>query len=792
VSTIRVAHVVDGLGIGGAEQLISVGARALEPHDVELVAVSLREPSAGPVVTALREREIEVISAPSHRKRSFADQERRRRLRAILESSGIDIVQTHLLYANVVGTLAAHDAGLPSIATLHQTARGLRRFEGAREYIESAVVRRHATRIVAVGPAVAEANRRRFGRTPIDVVPNPVSAPAPIAPDLRTSLRAELLGGLHGPLLLSVGRLEAVKAFDELITALAAVVAHQPGAVLAIAGDGSLQDTLVQQARRLGLERNVRLLGRRSDVGALLAVSDLFVMSSRSEGLPFALLEAMAAGVPVVATSVGDVPRTLGSAGLLVPPGDPTALAAALTQALASDEWRAEQSAILQQRAHAGYSEQRWAEEMMRVYRAAIAATRPEPKKRFTVAVLTHGYKPRIGGIESQRAATTPRLRGLGIVPYVFTRPVPGAPAVEMLDGVCVRRLTLLPRRFEHTSMSRFGRPVASVVWSAQCLMHLLRIRPDVIHADEILSTARVGLAAGRLLGIPVVVFAHGYGPIGDVQRNQRTMSGRRLLESVRRRAALIVSVNDQIDEEFARLGVEPERRLVLPNGVDIDYYAPAADGERAALRARLGLGDRFVAVYTGRLSPEKRVDRSVAVWREVSAAVPGATLLVVGDGPEEPALRAAASDGVRFVGETEDVRPYLQMADAFVLTSDLEGVSCSLLEAQASGLPAVVTDVGAARQVVNDGETGFVVARDDEVSLRECLRALGTNPGLAATMGAAARNSVVTRFSLEETVKALRSVYVFAAATHNDGAGRDGMRVGQDMPLMRGVPCSK
>ena len=76
--------------------------------------------------------------------------------------------------------------------------------------------------------------------------------------------------------------------------------------------------------------------------------------------------------------------------------------------------------------------------------------------------------------------------------------------------------------------------------------------------------------------------------------------------------------------------------------------------------------------------------------------------------------MRAAASDGVRFVGETEDVRPYLRVADAFVLTSDLEGVSCSLLEAQASGLPAVVTDVGAARQVVSDGETGFVVERDD------------------------------------------------------------------------------
>jgi glycosyltransferase involved in cell wall biosynthesis len=790
--TLRIAHIVDGLGIGGAEQLLSLASRALEPHGAELVVVSLRVPEEGPVIDSLRERGVEIVSVPSHRKRSLADQERRRRLRAMLESRNVDVVQTHLLYSNAIGTLAAYHAGLPSIATLHQSARGLRRFEIARELVESAIVRRHATRIVAVGSAVADANRRRFRHVAIDVVPNPVSPPSPVAPEARTALRHSLLGDMPGPLMLAVGRLEAVKGFDDLLTALRAVITHHPGAVLAIAGDGSLHASLELQARRLGLEKHVRLLGRRSDVGALLTVADLFVMSSRSEGLPFALLEAMTAGVPVVATRVGDVPHALGSAGLLVPPGDPTALAAALTQALTSSDWRVEQSAILQQRASSGYSEERWADEMMRVYRAAIATRRAAPKRPFTVAVLTHGYKPRIGGIESQRAATTPRLREYGIEPYVFTRPVPGAPAAEVLDGVEVRRLTLLPRRFEHASMSKLGRPIASVVWSAQCLAHLLRIRPDVIHADEVLSTTRVALAAGRILGVPVLVFTHGYGPIGDVQRNQRTMSGRRLLESVRRRASFVVSVNDQIDEEFAQLGLEPERRLVMPNGVDIHYYAPGRPEDRASMRAELGLDDAFVAVYTGRLSPEKRVDRAVAVWHEVAAAVPGATLLVVGDGPEAERLHGLAGDGVRFLGHIDDVRPYVRLADAFVLTSDLEGVSCSLLEAQASSLPAVVTDVGAARQVVADGETGYVVECDDTVSLRECLIALANDPALARRMGAAARHSVVARFSLDETVKALHSLYVFAAATHNDGASDHGMHVSGDVPLMRGATCSK
>ena len=695
---IRVAHLVDDLKVGGAERLVEVAARALIPRGVELSVLSLREPSRSPVVDALEALGVDIVWLPSHRKRSFLDTERLRRVRGALRAGNYDVVQTHLLYANVVGALAAHDAGIPVVATLHQTSRLARPFERERELVESMVLRRRATRIIAVGTSVAEANRRRFGRVPIDIVPNPVSAPDPVAADVRQAVRAELLGNYAGPLVLSVGRVERVKGFDDMITAFRAVASQQPQAVLAIAGDGSLRETLELQARRAGLEGRVRLLGERSDVPTLLAAADLFVMSSHSEGLPFALLEAMAAGLPIVATRVGDIPRALGTAGALVPPGDPAELAAAMTRALVSNDWRVEQSAQLSLRALSEYSEERWATDMMRVYRT-VTGHRGSSHPSLVVAVLTHGYKPRIGGIESQRSSTTPRLAELGIEPYVFTRAVPGAPRAEVVDGVPVRRLVALPggsgRASTRVLGSRLGRPVGSLIWSTQCLWHLLRVRPDVIHADEVLSTSRVALTAGRLLRRPVIVFAHATGPIGDVQRNLRTYSGRRLLERIRRRARLVVSVSDQIDQEFSRLGIEPERRMVLPNGVDIDRFAPATERERNLLRERLGLGNEFVAVFTGRLAPEKRLDRALEAWPGVTEVSTEAKLLIVGDGPEAARLRDIAPAGIRFVGATDDVLPYLQVADVFVLTSDLEGVSCALLEAQAVGLPAVVTDAG-------------------------------------------------------------------------------------------------
>jgi glycosyltransferase involved in cell wall biosynthesis len=299
-----------------------------------------------------------------------------------------------------------------------------------------------------------------------------------------------------------------------------------------------------------------------------------------------------------------------------------------------------------------------------------------------------------------------------------------------------------------------------------------------------------VALTAGRLLGTPVVVFAHATGPIGDVQRNLRTFSGRRLLDGIRRRARLVVSVNDQIDEEFARLGIEPERRMVLPNGVDVDYFAPANELERKRLRERLGLGSEFVAVFTGRLAPEKRLERALAAWPAVTEVSPAAKLLIVGDGPEAARLRDLAPTGIRFVGSTDDVLPYLQVADVFVLTSDLEGVSCALLEAQAVGLPAVVTDVGAARRIIEHGVNGYVVDIDDDASLREHLAALARDHYARHTMGEAARRAATIDFSLDKVVSALRDLYLEAAVPRDQHA--NGMVVApRDADADRESPCS-
>jgi glycosyltransferase involved in cell wall biosynthesis len=141
------------------------------------------------------------------------------------------------------------------------------------------------------------------------------------------------------PRLVTVGRLQAPK---DPITLLGALSELGRPVEAVIAGNGPDRPAVESERRRLGLESSVRLAGELNDVGELLAAADLFVLSTRSEGLPLSILEAMAAGLPVVASNVGGVPELVvdGETGLLVPPGDPHALAAAIGRLLDDETLR--------------------------------------------------------------------------------------------------------------------------------------------------------------------------------------------------------------------------------------------------------------------------------------------------------------------------------------------------------------------------------------------------------------------------------------------------------------------
>lgn len=186
------------------------------------------------------------------------------------------------------------------------------------------------------------------------------------------------------PVVLSVGRMKAPKDFGTLITA-ASLLPHGRFR-LRIAGDGPDAPIVAEHADRLGLNGSLELLGDRDDIDALYQEADIFVLSSRSEGMPMSVLEAMAAGVPVVASAVGGIPEVVvaDETGLLVDPGDPEALAAALRRLIDDRKLRAGLSRAGRERVREHFDLERWQQAHVELYRSLLSERGTVAAERFT------------------------------------------------------------------------------------------------------------------------------------------------------------------------------------------------------------------------------------------------------------------------------------------------------------------------------------------------------------------------------------------------------------------------
>ncbi|RAY14156.1 glycosyltransferase family 1 protein [Actinomadura craniellae] len=263
------------------------------------------------------------------------------RLRSLVR--GADVVHAHGLRTGGLavaarartapGPLRLSRGGPPLVVTLHNAAPAGGGAAGAVYAALERVVARGADRVLGVSPDLEERMRalgaRRVGRA---LVPAPPPRERPDAA-ARAGLRAELLGAEDRPLVVTVARLAAQKGLPTLLDAAAGWAGHSPPPLVALAGDGPLEGELRDRIAAEGLP--VRLLGRRADVPVLMAAADVVVLPSVWEGQPLVVQEALRAGRPLVATEVGGVPDLVGpEAGLLVPPGAPEALRAAVERVL--------------------------------------------------------------------------------------------------------------------------------------------------------------------------------------------------------------------------------------------------------------------------------------------------------------------------------------------------------------------------------------------------------------------------------------------------------------------------
>jgi glycosyltransferase involved in cell wall biosynthesis len=372
----------------------------------------------------------------------------------------------------------------------------------------------------------------------------------------------------------------------------------------------------------------------------------------------------------------------------------------------------------------------------------------------LAVAMLVQSYFPRIGGAESNLQELVKPLRALGIEVSVVTRRFSGMTAQACVAGAPVYRLPVPG-----------GQLQASLTFTTTALWLLARRRPlpDVLHAHELRSPTLAAIVAKYVVRRPVVAHVLRGGLLGDLAVLRSAPLGELRLRLFKHAVDQFIAVSDETRRELLAVGI-PEKRVTLVSyGVDTTRFCPAAPAQRARLRQQLDLEGWRVVLVVARLVPEKGFDRLLAAWPGIKADVPSALLVIVGDGCEREALthQAECLSGVRFLGERRDPLPFLQAADCFTLPSFTEGLPISLLEAMATGLPCVATAIGGISDAL-DGQMGAALVPPGDVGrLTEALvEMLRLDRDALATVGAAARQRVLERHSLEANAAALSRLY--------------------------------
>jgi glycosyltransferase involved in cell wall biosynthesis len=279
----------------------------------------------------------------------------------------------------------------------------------------------------------------------------------------------------------------------------------------------------------------------------------------------------------------------------------------------------------------------------------------------------------------------------------------------------------------------------------------------QVLHCHQYSPFVYGALARIHRPGLRVVFTEHGR--LSDAPPSMK----RRLVNPMLARAAhRIFSVSRDLRTHMIAEGLPASRIEVIPNGVDPELPSSTA---REELRGRLGATESTVVLITvARLDPVKDLASLVAAMDAAVRQGPDLRLVVVGDGPERPALEArTASLGlesrVTFLGHREDARRWLSAADVYVSSSVSEGISLTILEGMAAGLPVLATAVGGTPEIV-DANSGLLVPARDPGALAEAIVALARDPDRRQRLGQAARARVLDSFTIDRMVASYRQVY--------------------------------
>ncbi len=529
-----------------------------------------------------------------------------------------------------------------------------------------------------------------------------------------------------------VGRLVEQKGVLDLMQVFKNIAPDFPGLKLVIIGDGPLKAEILKRKTHY-----IEVLGNLENEEVInhLYKSQIFVNPSHSEGLPTTILEACAVGVPVIATNVGST-REVIDTKYLVQPGDISALEQIIRDFLTKTNLDRVSRENLERAKD--FSWQKNARKFVQV-----AAGQVKQIKRNKVLHLITGLE--VGGAEMSLLRNLPHLqeRFDNHVCAIMGRGPVGAKLKE--QGIPVSYLEL-DQRGIFGAVAGFRNIV-------------VKEKPNIlvtylIHADLF------GRILGRLFGIrKILSYQHGSLLKWDFLRSADRLT--RFLVT-----KYIVLSKTARDELKTRIKLHDKKIVIIPNGIQITETKINKDKKKR----ELGLGgDNLNIVCVANLRARKGHDDLLEAFGKLYETHKNINLLIVGDGAEREKLvkqnwAYASKNNVFFLGRRDDVAEILGISDIFVLPTLAEGLSYAILEAMASRLPIITTDIEANRELIENGKNGILTPCRNPKELEKAIGRLLKDKELRETLGRNAYRTAKERFSLETTTEKIAGALMGAS----------------------------
>lgn len=692
-----------------------------------------------------------------------------RRWRESVSAAAPDVLVLYGSRANALGRLVPLVGRRPALITALRSTVPDENNRSLARWMDRLTFRRIAACVSNSHAALSVLIARGYPEGQLTYIAPGIEWPA-VGTAERDAARAALNVGRDDVVVLSVANLKAVKQHIVLLEASRLLGQMGLKHRLWLVGEGPERPRLQKTVHQLGLDDTVLLAGREADPRRRFAAADVFVLTSRWEGTPMSILEAMAAGLPVVAPRIGDIPSLVvdGTTGRLVEGYDPAQFASALAEAIGPGRnqlWRqaARDRAL---RFSADIAASRYAE----LFRWAAERT-PGSAPVFDVAtrpvrILRVLSRLNVGGPTLHVVLLTQAFNAGAFT----TRLVSGSvgPHEGDMSYVATERDVPVSRLPE---LGRSVSPFRDITALAKLTRLMMSFRPAIVHthASKAGALGRLAAALYNVTRRPerravIVHTYHGHTFEGYFGRLPALIF--RLLERGLARATDIIVVlsDSQRDDIVRRFRVARSSQVrVVPLGLDLEPFFSIQDDDVAPARSKLGLpASTRAIVAAGRLTAIKNLGMLLRAFASVARSRPSVHLFIAGDGEDRAELvreseTLGIADRVSFLGWQRDMAAVYAACDVVALTSHNEGTPVALIEAIAAGCRAVSTNVGGVATIV-DSSCGILVQPGMEQAFSKALEG-------ALDAGRLDRPTrlQMRRFSIDRLVADLTAVYTDA-----------------------------